>query len=142
MRKDFLVAVFMTSLLLTGCERLERTSKTGAEPQAIAKSADIPTITLDLLSEDLVGQTVQITGKVVQQCPSSGCWFKLQAGERETFVDLNSSSVRLSQNRVGQQVRITGEVAKRGSDLTLNGQQVEFMPSQQGAPQDREAGAQ
>lgn len=63
MRKDFLVAVFMTSLLLTGCERLERTSKTGAEPQAIAKSADIPTITLDLLSEDLVGRQSKLPAK-------------------------------------------------------------------------------
>ncbi len=138
-----IIAAFSVVMSLAGCDSTEQ-ANTGPVSSAdeTAKTWDDLPIAVDLLSEDMLGQTVNITGEVIQQCPSSGCWLKLQVGDRETFVDLNSSPVRLSQNRVGQQVRITGEVAKRGSDLTINAQQVEFIPSQQDAPQDKELGSQ
>lgn len=139
---SFMIAAFSVVLLLVGCDSTKQaTTEPISSANETAKTRDDLSVAADSLSEDLVGQTVSITGEVTQQCPSSGCWLKLQTGDRETFVDLNSSPVRLSQNRVGQQVLITGEVAKRGSDLTINAQQVEFIPSQQDAPQDKEAGA-
>ena len=138
----FSIAAFSVVLLQVGCDS---TQQAATEPissaNETAKTRDDLSVVADSLSEDMVGQTVNITGEVIQQCPSSGCWLKLQVGDRETCVDLNSSPVRLSQNRVGQQVRIIGEVAKRGSDLTINAQQVEFIQSQQDAPQDKELGS-
>jgi len=143
MAVTFIFAAFSVILLLVGCDSTEQTT---TEPKSsaneTAKTRDDLSVTAGSLSEDMVGQTVNITGEVIQQCPSSGCWLKLQSGDQETFVDLNSSPVRLSQNRVGQQVRITGAVAKRGSDLTINAQQVEFTPSRQNTPQDKELGSQ
>ncbi len=126
-----------------GCDSSNQsTSQRVPDANQALTTDDLPVLDAASLSEEMVGQTVNVTGEIVQQCPSSGCWLKLKSGDRETFVDLNTSPVRLSEDRVGQQVSIIGEVAKRGSDLTINAQQVKFEPTRQDSSKDEVAGKQ
>lgn len=131
-----LLAGLSAAMLLSGCD-----SKTSTEevPRKVANesaaAADIPSIPAGSLEESMVGNTIQLTGEIVEQCPASGCWMKMKGGNGETFVDLLPSPVRLSENRVGQQAQITGEVVRRGSELAIEAQQVEFTPATQDAPQ-------
>ena len=124
------VAAVPAVLFLVGCDSTERsTGDPIANTGKTAVASDNPPIPAGLLSEEMVGQTVSVTGEVVEQCPASGCWFKVKTESGETFVDLIPSPVRLSKNRAGQEARVTGEVVRRGSDLAIEAQQVEFGPA-------------
>jgi len=124
------------AVFLSGCDSNTRTEDTtGDTPDETgAARADIPSVPAGSLEESMLGNTVHLTGEVVEQCPASGCWMKMKSGNRETFVDLLLSPVRLSEDRVGRQAQITGEVVRRGSDLAIEAQQVEFTPATQDAP--------
>ncbi len=132
----FLPVALPAAMFLSGCDSntgpQRVTRDTPAEKAAV--EADIPSIPAGSLEESMVGSTVHLTGEVVEQCPASGCWMKMKGGSGETFVDLLPSPVRLSENRVGQNAQITGEVVRRGSDLAIKAQQVEFESVPQNAP--------
>lgn len=123
------------ALFLGGCDSSVRPREVTppATAEKTAAETDVPSIAAGSLSQEMVGQTVNVTGEVVEQCPASGCWLKLKAADGETFVDLIPSPVRLSENRVGQPARVTGEVVKRGSELAIKAQQAEFGPDPQDA---------
>lgn len=131
-----LLAGLPTAMFLSGCDSKTSTEEVTREvPNETATApTDIPSVSAGSLEESMVGNTVHLTGEVVEQCPASGCWMKMKGGNGETFVDLLPSPVRLSENRVGQEVEITGEVVRRGSDLAIEAQEVEFPPVTQDAP--------
>ena len=81
---------------------------------------------IDSLDEESVGQTVAVEGEIVQQCPSVGCWFRVQDESGDLFVDLNPSGLRLKNKRVGQKARVTGRVEKIGKQFRLEAEFVEF----------------
>jgi len=126
----FLLAGLPAAMFLSGCGSNSRTEEATRDTpdEKTAARADIPSVPAGALEESMVGNTVRLTGEVVEQCPASGCWMKMKDGDGETFVDLLPSPVRLSENRVGQQAEITGEVVRRGSELAIKAQHVEFGP--------------
>jgi len=133
----FLAAVPVV-LIFSGCESGEPPREAPAPPEQTTEQADVPSIPAGSLSEEMLGQTVNVTGEVLQQCPSSGCWLKVTTGEGETFVNLLPSPVRLTESRVGQQTRVTGEVVRRGSDLAIDARQIEFDPSPRTSPEEKD----
>ncbi len=72
------------------------------------------------------GQVVGVEGRVVQQCPSAGCWFRVQDGTGVVLVDLNPLGARLKSQRVGEAVRVVGRVERVQGQLRLAAQFVEF----------------
>lgn len=123
----FSIALALGVLIVSGCEP----GQGGADAPAVAprEPAEIgAAVPAGALSEEMLGEPVQVTGEVVQQCPASGCWFKVKAEGGETFIDLVPSDIRLSENHVGQQARVTGKVIKRGSELAVEATEVEFEP--------------
>jgi len=126
------------ALFLGGCDSSPREATPTATAEKRATETDVPSLAAGSLQEEMVGQTVNIKGEVVEQCPASGCWLKLKAADGETFVDLIPSPVRLSENHVGQNARVTGEVVRRGSELAIKAQQVEFGPDPQDAREPEE----
>lgn len=90
------------------------------------ETADVPQVTAEEISEDLLGQTIVIQGEVTQQCPAAGCWFRLKDPTGEVFVDLNSTDIRVRQDRVGDRAQLTGKVLKRGGELQVEAKTVQF----------------
>lgn len=126
----FFSAVLLGTFALSGCDSSESTRKIDSQVTTAAESSDVDALLVPAgaLSEELLGQSVTVTGKVVEQCPAAGCWLRVEANDGATFVDLLSSPVRLSQNYVGEQAEITGEVVRRGSNFAVQAQRVEFKP--------------
>ena len=75
-----------------------------------------------------------IEGDIIQQCPASGCWFRMKDDAGEVFVELAPSKLRLTENREGQHAKVTGHVVKRGAQFRLEAQYVEFKPAKKDAP--------
>lgn len=121
-------AVLPGMFSLSGCDSSEssRTSNSHVTVAAESSDADALSVPAGALSEEMLGQRITVTGKVVEQCPAAGCWLRVETNNGATFVDLLSSPVRLSQNHVGEQAEITGEVIRRGSDFAVQAQRVEF----------------
>lgn len=94
-----------------------------AEPAALTERE---TQSIASLNEAMVGKTVAVRGEITQQCPSSGCWFQVKDGTGELFVDLNSTDVRIKERRVGQDAEVSGKLVKRGGELQLEAERVEF----------------
>ncbi|MCI0462005.1 MAG: hypothetical protein L0Z62_34065 [Gemmataceae bacterium] len=119
------------SLSLIGCG-LGRNSTTTKSAASLGEplQEDVPTVCTGCLSEEKVGETVAVAGNVVQQCPASGCWFRLKDDAGEVFVDLAPAKLRLTEDRVGQQAQVYGHVVKSGGGLRLEARYVEFAPSQ------------
>ncbi len=116
------------ALLSGGCEggvRVPDAAPAVPEERRAAESS-VPSIPAGSLSEEMIGTTVRITGEVVAQCPAAGCWLKLGADAGETFVDLLPSPVRLTARRTGEHVQVTGEVVRRGQELAVKAERVEF----------------
>lgn len=132
-----LLALVSGLLIFSGCERAERTAD--APPAAVTETTSIEVRDADTpageLSEAMAGEPVSVVGEVVQQCPASGCWFKVESESGETFINLLQSDIRLSKDHVGQRARIKGKVIKQGSDLAVEATEVEFAPSGTDAPQ-------
>ena len=69
---------------------------------------------------------VTVSGKIVRQCPSAGCWFYLE--------DANKSQVRVEMDgvistlprRVGHKATAEGRLAKVGDEYKLFGEGVQF----------------
>ena len=128
-----LVAFVFGSLFLSACERTEQADKP-KNISTISRPVELEPVAAGSLSMYMVGDALRVEGEVVQQCPASGCWFKLGGESGETFVDLIPSVTRLSENHVGQSAHVTGTVVKRGSELAIEAVEVEFMPSGGDAP--------
>jgi len=71
-------------------------------------------------------KVVRVKGKIERQCPSSGCWFILKAGDgRELYVELSNLGSTMPQ-RTGRQVEVEGRLLKTDRGLELIGDGVEF----------------
>lgn len=132
------VALFAAfSLCFIGCDSGARSTSGGssaaAEPASIGEpvTGDVPPACSQCLSDEKVGQTVAIEGDIIQQCPASGCWFRMKDDMGEIFVDLAPAKLRLTENREGQHAKVTGRIVKLGSQFRLEAQYVEFLPEKE-----------
>jgi RecJ-like exonuclease len=87
-----------------------------------------------LKDEGNVGKTVTIEGEVIQQCPASGCWFRIKDGSGEAFIDLAPAKLSVQGERVGQHVKVTGKLVKKGGQVRVEAQHVEFSPAKKDSP--------
>lgn len=62
-----------------------------------------------LLGEAYNGKTVRMSGTIVLQCASTGCWFFLDDGTGRMFVDLQGLGLGLPQ-RGGKKAVVSGTV--------------------------------
>ena len=70
------------------------------------------------------GKYVVIEGKIDSEC-GSGCWFIVDDGTAQLYVDILPSNFVIPQNR-GSQVKVYGKVTTRDSDPLLIGKIVEI----------------
>lgn len=128
--KKILLAVLVLSpaiaLGVVGCGSSDRSSGSPASTLGEPPAGEVPTVTAGSLSDDIVGETVQIEGEVVKQCPAVGCWFIVKDQTGEVFVDLNPAELRLKAQREGQHAQVTGRVAKQAGQFRLEARSVRF----------------
>lgn len=130
-------SLFAAVIFLAGCNRGD--DKRGSDASAPASlgepvKGEAPTVCAACLKEDKLGETVAIEGEIIQQCPASGCWFRLKDEAGEAFVDLAPAKLSLTEKREGQQAKVTGRVAKRGAQFRLEAQYVEFKSAKKDGP--------
>jgi RecJ-like exonuclease len=130
-----LAALFIASLGPVGCGS-SSDSTVPATSLGTPAHEDMPIVGTVCLSGDKLGQTVAVEGEIVQQCPSTGCWFRLKDDAGAAFVDLNPAKLRLRENRVGEHAKVTGRVAKHGGQFRLEAQHIAFTPANKDAPSD------
>ena len=70
------------------------------------------------------GKYVVIEGKIDSEC-GSGCWFIVDDGTAQLYVDILPSNFVIPQNR-GSQVKVYGKVTTRDNDPLLIGKIVEI----------------
>jgi uncharacterized protein YdeI (BOF family) len=120
-------AAVFSAISLVGCSSSGNSPST--EPAASLgqpPKEDVPTVCTNCVSDEKIGQTLAVEGEIVQQCPASGCWFRLKDDAGEVFIDLAPAKLRLTDKRVGQHAKVTGRVAKEGGQLRLEAQHVVF----------------
>ena len=69
---------------------------------------------------------VQVEGKIVRQCPVSGCWFYLDDGKGHRFrIEFGTVLPKLPQ-KIGRTAIVEGSMVKSAEEPTLAGAAVEF----------------
>jgi hypothetical protein len=113
------LTLIMIALLLGACDKKKEKFGAGIDPAA-------PMVTVQdiLLQSQLVGQKVTVQGTVYTQCSSNGCWFVLQDGTAQLYIDLSTNNFILPP-MPGRQVKVTGTVTARQKNLLIVAQGVE-----------------
>ena len=71
--------------------------------------------------DSFAGQTVAITGRITQCCPSAGCWFYLNDGTGNLRVDARPGGFSVLGLPTGAQVTAYGVLTQEpGEDLQLS----------------------
>ena len=101
-RMGILAAAACCALLLAGCARKERYGRVDAAAPAV-QVKDV------MLSESYGGKDVRMSGTIVMQCASTGCWFFLDDGTGRMLVDLKALGLGLGP-RSGKKAVVSGTV--------------------------------
>lgn len=84
-------------------------------------SADVQTTRIGDLDQAHVGRRVAIEGKIVAECPHSGCWAVIEDGTGQIRIDTNKGGFALPLRREGSSIRVVGEVEQtEGGSLLLS----------------------
>lgn len=69
---------------------------------------------------------VRLSGRIVRQCPSAGCWFYLEDGAGKRLrVELGHLGMKFPQ-RVGRRADVEGRLLNNGRELELVGNSASF----------------
>lgn len=83
------------------------TEKYGA---GVDKSAQKVSIKDVVLNPSYQGKTVNLEGKITTQCASNGCWFFLNDGTGQIFIDLATKGFAIPPKQ-GKSAKVTGIVS-------------------------------
>lgn len=76
----------------------------------VDKSAPKVAVKDVILNPAYQGKTVNLEGKITTQCASNGCWFFLQDGSGQIFIDLSTNGFAIPQKQ-GKAAKVTGVVS-------------------------------
>jgi RecJ-like exonuclease len=80
---------------------------TGTEVTAIGDIQKAP--------DEYVGRTVTVEGKLIGECPSSGCWWYIRDATGEIRADSFGGGFALPLHQEGKSIRTTGKIVKADS---------------------------
>ena len=111
MRSLLLLVTLIITLLLAGC---------GGEKYGAGVDSSAPKVKVkDLfLQQNLLGQKVTLEGKIGSQCQSNGCWFFLQDGTGQLYIDIATHTLSLPPMQ-NKPVTASGTVAKSKNNIIL-----------------------
>jgi hypothetical protein len=98
-----------------------------AQPEHYGKAfAGAPAATIAQLSHKQVTGDVRVEGKIVRQCPATGCWFYVDDGKgNQVKIELGNTVPKLPQ-KVGRTAIVEGRLILSDEEPTLAGAGVEF----------------
>lgn len=83
-------------------------------------------VTIAQLIEKRMEGDVQIEGKIVRQCPVSGCWFYLSDGKGHQFKAEFGKTLPVLPKKIGHTAIVQGRLIASNDEPTLAGVAVEF----------------
>ncbi len=85
-----------------------------------------PVVSIAQILDRRVDGDIQVEGRIVRQCPVSGCWFYLNDGKGHQFkVEAGEVLPNLPQ-KIGHVAVVEGRLMNSGEEPTLAGVAVEF----------------
>ena len=98
-----------------------------SQPEHYGRSfASAPVVPIAQFIERHIEGDVRVEGKIVRQCPVSGCWFYLSDGKGHQFkVEAGETLPRLPQ-KIGHTAIVEGRLIKGEEEPTLACVAVEF----------------
>jgi len=119
-----IILVLCASILVIGAGYLVWRS---VQPEHFGKAfAGAPLVPIEQLAEAPVNADVKVEGKIVRQCPMTGCWFYLDDGKgHQIRIEFTKTLPKLPQ-KVGRQAVVEGQMARMGEEPVLVGSAVEF----------------
>mgnify|MGYP001385529617 CR=1 FL=1 len=117
MKKLAIVLTLILPLLLVGCKKEEYGAGVDTQaPKISVKDA--------FLKPELLGKSVVLEGKIVSQCQSNGCWFFLEDGTGQIYVDLSTNKFSLPAMS-NKEVIASGTIARSQKSILLIASGVE-----------------
>jgi hypothetical protein len=100
---------------------------TYAQPDHFGKSfTGAPLLSIAQFTEKHIDGNIQVEGKIVRQCPVSGCWFYLDDGKgHQVKIEFGKTLPKLPQ-KIGRTAVVQGQMAKTSQEPLLIGTSVEF----------------
>ena len=119
MKQMIFAAALLTTLILAGCSG----EKYGAGIDSAAPVVQVKDI---FLQPQLIGKQVTLEGNIVTQCQSNGCWFFLNDGTGQIYIDLSKNQFTLP-SLPGKRVAASGIVsrAQQSPYLVASGVEVQ-----------------
>ena len=85
-----------------------------------------PAVSITQLIEKHVGGDVRVEGRIVRQCPVSGCWFYLEDGHGRQFKVEAGQTLPVLPKKIGHTALVEGSLIQSAEEPTLAGVAVEF----------------
>jgi hypothetical protein len=98
-----------------------------AQPEHFGRAfSGAPNISIAQFAEKPMDGDVQVTGKIMRQCPVSGCWFYLDDGKgHQVRIEFGKTLPQLPR-KMGRTAVVEGQMAKTSQEPMLIGSAVEF----------------
>ena len=94
----------------------------GTPPPGSTSVSDIGT-----LSAEQEGQMVRISGTIIKECPSAGCWAYIKDDTGEIRIETTAGGFALPLRREGSKIEVTGTVkVKDSGDLEIDAMSAEL----------------
>ncbi|MFQ3573191.1 MAG: DNA-binding protein [Thermodesulfovibrionales bacterium] len=98
------IAMILVLNLVTGCSAEQFGSGVNKDIKKV-KVKDV------MIDSSLKGKTVNVEGIIVTQCQSRGCWFFLNDGTGQIFIDLATKGFSIPP-KTGKKALVTGTIAE------------------------------
>ncbi len=82
-------------------------------------ATDAQIVRIGDLDQTHVGQRAAIEGKIVEECPHSGCWAVIEDATGQIRIDTNKGGFALPLHREGSTIRVVGEIEQTDSGSLL-----------------------
>jgi len=90
----------------------------------------VPIYDAQVYPEKYAGTTIRVEGKIVRQCPNSGCWFDLKSDKGDPLrVDMGHLGLKFPQ-RGGYTASVEGKLFQGKQRVELIGENVDFIKPQ------------
>jgi uncharacterized protein YdeI (BOF family) len=115
---SLLGALLLTSFLLTGCKR--------PEGKVLGQTPDGSVRTILAVQAGDTPPTVVVAGRLVEKCPTAGCWFRLQDETGTIKVDTKAAGFVITDIPLERQVTVAGKVVQDANEVTLEAAGVRY----------------
>jgi hypothetical protein len=72
------------------------------------------------------GQRVKVRGRIIEKCPTAGCWFVMQSGGVPLKVDTKTAGFVVLDVPVGAEVVVQGQRLEDGSEPVLAADGIQY----------------